>query len=342
MIDRVWRGNDAFARAARTTLIPIEGAYRAAIEVRRWMYDRSLLRVRSSAIPVVSIGNLSVGGTGKTPFAAWLANQLAERRARPAIVLRGYGGDEQLVHTQLNPGIPVIVAKRRAAGIAEAANMGANVAVLDDAFQHRSAERVADVVLLSAEQWQSPIRLLPAGPWREPLSALRRAALVVVTRKTADQSRIDVVTQAIRRVAPDVPQAVVRFDFVELRRAGAGRDQTLPMSALEQRPVVAIAGIAQPSVFFQQLTNRGAIVTEFGFPDHHEYSGADVFGILSTAGGRDALVVCTLKDAVKLGQIWPATAPPLWYVLQGLEIESGGDALENLLSQLTPQSPSED
>jgi tetraacyldisaccharide 4'-kinase len=335
VIERIWQGNDALARAGRAALAPFEGAYRAIITTRGWMYDHSLLRVHSSTVPVVSIGNLSVGGTGKTPFTAWLAGELASRGSHPSIVLRGYGDDEPLVHARLNPEIPVIVEPRRADGIARAAKLGATVALLDDAFQHRAAARDADIVLIAAEQWDQRRRQLPAGPWRESLGALRRASLVVITRKTAVGSRLEQIVATIHKAAPMVPQARIRFSLSYLKpAAGSADDEGLSLSVLSGKPVTAVAGIANSSAFFYQLSDVGAVVTAFPFPDHHHYSAADVKHILGLTRTADAFIVCTLKDAVKLAPIWPATAPPLWYVSQTLEVESGGDALEKLLSQL--------
>jgi tetraacyldisaccharide 4'-kinase len=301
------------------------------------MYERSLFKIHESAIPVVSVGNLSVGGTGKTPFAAWLAAELARRGARPAIVLRGYGGDEPLVHARLNPAIPVIIEPRRAEGIARAAQIGATVAVLDDAFQHRSAEREIDIVLVAAEQWEPRLRVLPAGPWREPLSALNRASLAVITQKTAVDSRVTDVREAVARAAPTVQQAVVRFTLSELRSEAMGTERrALPLSVLESRPVVAIAGVADPAAFFEQLTQAGAIVTPISFPDHFRYSPPDVERILAAIDAAESMVVSTLKDAVKLAPLWPASVRALWYVSQTLQVESGGEALDRILSRLAP------
>ena len=333
LIERIWRGDDAFSRAARIALLPMETGYRVATAARDWMYEHDIFSVEPSAIPVISVGNLSVGGTGKTPFTAWVAQQLAKEGHKPAIVLRGYGGDEVLVHQRLNPGISVLVAPHRAQGIARASEQGATVAVLDDAFQHRAAAREVDIALLAAEQWGNSHRLLPAGPWREPLSAVRRASLVVITCKTADAARIDAVRKAIAREAPSIPQAVVRFQLAELR--AANNDTAMPLSSVVGRSVIGVAGVADPTLFFEQLVEHEATVVPHPFPDHHEYSNADVTRVLATAGARDALVVCTLKDAVKLAPIWPATAPPLWYVLQSVKIESGEEIIAGILSQIT-------
>jgi len=137
------------------------------------MYDSGLFPSEEFSVAVVSVGNLSVGGTGKTPVAAWIARALTERGIKPGIVLRGYGGDETIVHQRLNAGVPVIVASDRARGIREAIAQGADVVILDDAFQHRRAARDADVLLVDADSWSGSPRLLPrrtvarAAPVRE-------------------------------------------------------------------------------------------------------------------------------------------------------------------------------
>src|SRR5688500_18728941 len=331
LIDRIWRGDDAVSRTARIALTPFEAAYRAATAARGWMYDHSLLRVRTSPIPVVSVGNLSVGGTGKTPFAAWLAAELARRGLEPAVVLRGYGGDEALVHARLNPEIPVVIEPKRAEGIRRAAAIGATVAVLDDAIQHRAAERIADVVLIAAEQWRGSPRLLPAGPWREPLHALQRASIAVITRKTADDRTTERLFATIRDTAPQLPLAVVRFALGELRRVGGlASAKILPLPEIAGRAIVAIAGIADSEAFFRQLTAAGARVEPHSFPDHHRYTSGEITDLLRGERQESTLFVCTLKDAVKLGVLWPASAPPLWYVSQALNVESGEEAIEKL------------
>src|SRR5690348_617881 len=183
LVERVWFGDDALARAARVVLAPSEALYRLAVGVRETLFDAGVLAAREPALPTLSVGNVTVGGTGKTPIAAWIAKELLDRGVRPAIVLRGYGDDEPLVHARLNPEVPVIVSADRVVGIASAREAGATIAVLDDAFQHRQVSRAADVVLVSADRWSPSQHLLPAGPLREPLGALRRATIIVVTRK---------------------------------------------------------------------------------------------------------------------------------------------------------------
>jgi len=282
-------------------------------------------------VPVVSVGNLTVGGTGKTPVSAWLARQLVERGANPAIVLRGYGGDETLVHRRLNERISVIECADRVRGMRDAIAEAADIIVLDDAFQHRRAARDADIVLIDADTWTDGRRLLPAGPWREPLSAARRASLVIVTRKTATHHAVKAVKEALAGDAPRIPVSSVLLAPGELRSTTTG--QTMPLHALEGADVTAIAAIAQPIAFFSQLTQLGAIVRPHSFPDHYAFTQRDARRLAASAQASD-FAVCTLKDAVKLESFWPPEAGSLWYVSQRLKVEDGKPHIDRLLDDL--------
>jgi len=327
----LWSGRGAAARAARSALAPVEVLFRAAIMGRGFLYDRGLLKAHDVSVPVVSIGNLTVGGTGKTPVAAWIARALSERGANPAIVLRGYGGDEMLVHQRLNEGISVIAAADRIRGMRDALAEGATAIVLDDAFQHRRAARDADVVLIDADTWTGSTRLLPAGPWREPLSALRRASLVIVTRKIADAAAVTAVKRAVTSVVPSMPVATVLLAPGDLRSTATG--QTMPLRVLDGADVTAIAAVARPEAFFRQLTQLGAVVRPHGFRDHYAFTKRDAER-LSEAARTSDFAICTLKDAVKLESLWPPDAGSLWYVSQRLKVEDGLQHIERLLDDL--------
>jgi tetraacyldisaccharide 4'-kinase len=316
---------------ARAALYPIEVAYAAAISTRRTLYDRGLLRSWALAIPAVSVGNLTVGGTGKTPVSAWLVTQLASRGARPAVVLRDYGGDEALVHAALNRGVLVVTGADRVEAARRARERGADVAVLDDAFQHRRARRNADVVLLSADGWHASRRLLPAGPWREPLSALRRASLVIVTRKAATIDALEEVWTVAAAHAPSVPRAAARLAPAALIDAHAAMSR--PLSSLAGVDVLAVAGVAGPAAFRQQLEELGARVRLQAYADHHAYSAQDALRLAGT-GERADIVVCTLKDAVKLAPLWPRGGPGLWYLSQQVILERGRPEMERLVGDV--------
>jgi len=332
LIERIWTGDKPADRLARLALAPLEGLYRSAMGFRAQLYDRGIMPVRRSPIAVVSVGNITVGGTGKTPVSAWLAARLVALDRNPAVVLRGYGDDEPLVHATINPNVPVIVSPDRRRGIEQAASGGADVAILDDAFQHRRAGRDLDLVLISADAWTRSQRVLPAGPFREPLSQIRRASAILVTQKAATVDRVAEVMSALREAAPGAPLITVRLSPAELVRADSN-DTRLPAAALAERRVLAIAGVADPAAFFRQLELLGAKVTARPFADHHTFTRAEIADLAEAASGFD-YVACTLKDAVKLRPMWPAGGPPLWYVSLSVEVLSGASTLDEMLARL--------
>jgi tetraacyldisaccharide 4'-kinase len=293
------------------------------VSVRNRAFDAGLLTQTTPAVPALSIGNVSVGGTGKTPVASWFADQFRLRGGTPAIVLRGYGADEPEVHRRLQPAVRVEVAADRLAGITRAAAAGCDVAVLDDAFQHRHARRHADVVLVSADApWAT--RCLPCGPLREPTGALRRATLVLITRKAANDGMVAGVWDQLIRVGSRAI-AVATLEMGELI-AVTGGGQMAPPRALQGRRVLAVSGIANPPAFEAQLRAIGARCEGARYPDHHTFGAVDVAELLRRAEAQD-YVVCTLKDAVKLGPLWPRSGPRLWYVSQRVSITQGADVV---------------
>jgi tetraacyldisaccharide 4'-kinase len=341
LLDDLWYGENRAARTGRAFVAPASKLFGAVVGARDLLYEAGWLRTFATPIPVVSVGNLTVGGTGKTPIAAWVARELAIRGAHPAVVLRGYGDDEPLVHSAVNPSIPVVTSADRVAGVERAAGLGASIAVLDDAFQHRRVRRDADLVLVSADRWMSNVRLLPAGPWREPLTALRRATLVIVTRKAASDAAVDAVNEAAARAAPSVPRVTVRLELGELVRAGeaVGPPETRPLASLAGARVHAALAIADPRAFVRQLEAVGATVTASVFLDHHPFTDAEAAHIARSIGEGE-WAVCTLKDAVKIAPRWPRLAPPLWYVSQRVTVERGVGGLERILDDLVRARPS--
>ena len=334
-VENVWYGRSAGNIVVRAALWPLSKAYNVAVSARARLYDAGMLPSHPPALPTISVGNLTVGGTGKTPFAAYLAAQLG-RRARPAIALRGYGGDEIQVHRRLNPDVPVFVNPDRAAAVREAKTYGADLVILDDAFQHRRIARNADVVLLSAEQVLRPRRLLPAGPWREHLSGARRADLLVITRKSASIVEAEHAIGVVRSEIPGIPIVSVSLTPKELVAVGDDASTepalTLPLERLKDASVLAIAAIGEPELFRRQLELLGARVTLDAHRDHHEYSVADIRDAALRVP-LDGLAVCTLKDAVKLAGRWPGPSR-LWYVSQQLVVDQGVEEVNRLLERV--------
>lgn len=345
IVESMWASESVVARAARGLLTPASWLFGAVVARRNRGYD--LAEQPRPALAALSVGNLTVGGTGKTPISAWCVRQLTAKGARPAIVMRGYGDDEWRVHAQLNPGVPVIVAADRRDGLITARVRGADCAVLDDAFQHRRVTRSADIVLVSADGWRGDTRLLPAGPFREPLDAIRRAHAAVITVKAASRESIAALSQAIAAVAPDVPIAVIRLEPGTLQLAvtlpgddPATHKLRVPASLthrpswLRGRRVCVVSAIGNPGAFEQQLLALGATLHKrMRYPDHHRFSGRDAVAVATLAEASDG-VICTLKDAVKLAPLWPREAPPLWYVSQAVVVERGAEALDRAFARV--------
>ncbi|HEX8906837.1 MAG TPA: tetraacyldisaccharide 4'-kinase, partial [Longimicrobiaceae bacterium] len=258
-VTRWWAGE---AGAAGTALdiatLPAEWLFRAGASARNAAFARGWIAAEWVDVPVISVGNIAVGGAGKTPFAAWLVVRLREWGRKPGIALRGYGEDEVMLHRELNPGVPVAAAARRVEAARELVAAGCDVVVLDDGFQHRRLARDRDLVLVAVETWEQSPRLLPRGPWREDVPALARADVIVLTRKSAGAARAQEVASEMSRVAPGKPIAICHLAPERLVPLQGG--DALPLASLAGRDVLAVAALASPAPFFDVLREAGAKV----------------------------------------------------------------------------------
>ncbi len=325
------------ADGARLLLAALSLPYGAAVRLRNAAYDVGLLPAARAAVPVVSVGNLTLGGTGKTPLVAWIARRYRERGCRVAIVSRGYGArrgersDEAAELALVLPDVPHVADRDRVAAVERARRDGSQVVVLDDGFQHRRLARRLDIVVVDATDPFGCGHLFPRGLLREPLASLRRADAVVLTRATAiSRERRAAIRTALAAAAGQLPE--VWIDAGHQPVALAGHDgRRLPLEWLAGHRPAAFAGIGNPAAFRDTLTRLGSAPVAFrAFPDHHPYSDADVRGLAdwSAAAGATALVT-TLKDLVKL----PDAPLPLPLVALEIALEPLGDAgaLERLL-----------
>ena len=243
-------------------------------------------------LAVVSVGNLVVGGTGKTPVAAWIAKVIADAGFPTWMLTSAQGKDEALLHRAWNLCVPVIVNSDRIAGAIRAQKLGARVVVLDDGFQHRRLGRTLDIVLMSAED-QCPGSLLPAGPYRERLSALSRADAVFITRRIAPTSRAWKLGEELERRFPGKLKGHIHLVPGAWTRVDGGSAEP------ESSDVLAVCGVARAQLFKSTVTAKvNGIVELAAFADHHDYKRSEVIKLRQRAGKRP--IVTTEKDAMKL------------------------------------------
>ncbi|MCY4400091.1 MAG: tetraacyldisaccharide 4'-kinase [Gemmatimonadetes bacterium] len=279
------------ARVLGSALAPPEVLFRVAVRARNSWYDRTL--PPGAPIPVISVGNLTVGGTGKTPVLRWLHDWLRVRGVGAAVVTRGYGEDETVLYRQWFGDGAVFAGSDRRAGVRAASAQGHDLALLDDGFQHRRVPRALDILLLAAEDpWR--VRMLPRGPYREPLSAAGRATHVLVTRRTPRRGTAAKWRERLSRVAPGVP--VVEAEMKMSEWSNLDGEAVAP----PRGDVLAVCSIARPGPFADGLGELlpGVRIELAAYPDHHDYTRDDMDALL--ARRRDRTIVCTAKDAVKL------------------------------------------
>jgi tetraacyldisaccharide 4'-kinase len=323
LIRWLWTSRRPDARVARLALLPAAGLWRGAMAVRGLAYRRGWLPVRDLPLPAVAVGNLTVGGSGKTPVAIWIARYYVSQGLRPGILLRGYGGDETLVHQHDVPQAIVVADADRASGAERALANGAQVLVLDDAYQRLDVRRDLNIAVMSAETTRAVRWPLPAGPWRESWQSLDRADAVIVTRKRAS---LDAALSLVRELQPRVagPIAIAYLGLRSLEGLVSGARE--PAERLAGKRVVAASGIADPDAFVAQIKATGAAVQVATWKDHHDYRDEDVAWLAHAARRADRVVI-TQKDAVKLRDRWPAAVQEPLVAVLDLEWEEGGDGI---------------
>ncbi len=340
---------DVWARAARSALTVVSLGYRLVVGIRNSLYDRGLLKSHRASVPVLCVGNLTTGGTGKTPLVAWLARLVEGKGRRPAILTRGYkahhspgeaGGahpttDEPAELAQGCPGVPVIVNGDRVAGAAEAVrNHDAQVLLMDDGFQHRRLGRDLDIVTIDATVPFGYGRLLPAGFLREPIGSLKRAGAVVLTRSDqVSEEALKQIESRIHKVRPDIAVARSVHAPVGARRS-EGPD--IGLEELEGKNVFAFCGLGNPNAFFATVQACGCVLAgSQAFNDHHAYTSGDLANLCQTAREKGAgLLLTTQKDWTKIAFLSrPEDGPPVAYLAIELQFTSGREVLSALIER---------
>ncbi|VAW90032.1 Tetraacyldisaccharide 4'-kinase [hydrothermal vent metagenome] len=305
-------------------LLPLSWLFHCLIMVRRWLYQHGWLTVNHFSAPLIVVGNITVGGVGKTPFVIWLANFLRTKGYTPGIVSRGYGGDAsawpQAVMADSNPALvgdeavllaqrcdcPVVVSPNRSDAVRMLLNdFDCDIVIADDGLQHYAMGRDIEIVIIDGQRRFGNGQLLPAGPLREPVMRLKNVDLCLVNGEslTANEYRM----------------TLGRHSLYNLQNP----EQRDELSALKGKKIHAIAGIGHPDKFFNLLKDVGIEVIAHPFPDHHAYSVDD----LNFAD--DKIVVMTEKDAVKCASF----AKPEYWVL-AIEMMPEKEAEERLSALL--------
>lgn len=340
------RGGVAGA-VVRAGAAAVEPLYAGAITLRNLAYDRGWLASRPLGRPVISVGNLSAGGTGKTPVVAMLAGMLRAHGHRPAVLLRGYArkpgekADEQLeLEASLGPDVPVHADADRVRGAASVLHDRPDTTcfLLDDGFQHRRATRDLDLVLVSATQGLCHGRVLPRGLLRERPSGLARAGVVLLTR--ADAVPTDALerlrSEVVRHLRPTTAVLTCRHAVTDI--ASSGGEVFPPEYARGRRWFVAV-GTGDPAAVLTTFRTLGAdIAGERIFPDHHAYTTADVDRLLALArvAGAEALA-CTAKDAVKLAPLLAGRGTPLFIPRVGAVVDDAPALTRLVLTAAGPR-----
>ena len=329
---------------------PLSWLYGLAVARRNRRFDAGV-GVQQAPLPVVSVGNLSTGGTGKTPVVRWLAEQLRERGRQVAIVSRGYGGkagvgpvvvsrgegplesaelvgDEPWMLAALLPGVCVVVGSDRVRGAKQAQQLGADLVLLDDGFQHRFLARQFDLVLADASRPFWDAALLPIGRLREPVDSLHRADALMITRDRSQATR--------ERFRSELAQRQIALEVYSSDHQSAGLFDSQGNEVSVPPRAIAFCGIGHPQRFRQDLERLGIELVDFIARRDHQRIREDEFrGWVRRAATEEAALITTDKDRARLGAL--ADGSPLRTLRITTAIDRGDELLERILAAITPR-----
>jgi tetraacyldisaccharide 4'-kinase len=355
LLRRYWEDPDTPVVTAGLAALSV--VYRAALTVRDRAYRWGILRTGHVPCPVISVGNLTLGGSGKTPTVEAVVRTLRElgheAGALPAVVSRGYGrttrgvhvvadrdgvhadvrtaGDEPLLLAERLHGVPVVVGENRyEAARAAVERCGATAIVIDDGFQHRTLAKDLEIVVVQGSAPWGNARVFPRGMLREPLSALARAHAVVVTNPAGAEA-IDAVTRTVRRFNPGAALLVAHYQLQDAIEARSGR--RVPVADLAGRRLMAFAGLGSPQGFADTLDAVRVRRVGFAeFPDHHWFTPGDLDELTREARASSAQgLVTTEKDWMRLRDL-PRPTLPMWVLPMRLVIDAGVETWQRLLA----------
>ena len=335
------RATGLVATLGRTGLSVIELPYAALVRLRNYGYDHDLVTVNRASAPVISVGNLTLGGTGKTPLVAWLAQWFAQHNKKPAIISRGYKAEKGQLSDEaaelkiLLPTVPHFANKRRTIAAEDAVTKGSDVLLLDDGFQHRQIKRDINLVTIDATDPFGCNRLFPRGLLREPLEGLNRADALILTRtdQVSTKTRNEIRERCFQFVgSQNKPWIETEHKPLNLRFIDGS---VQPLKTLQHKRTLALSAIGNPAAFHTTLKTLGQEpVATLTFPDHHTYTADDIHHISEEAEAVGAeIVVTTLKDLVKLPEVGFRDRP-LCALEIGIQFQSGLQDLETMLKKI--------
>jgi len=299
------RKSDPLSQGIKLCLLVFSYIYTILIACHHFFYKINLLKSYKAPIAVLSVGNITLGGTGKTPFTIMLAERLASKNKKPAILIRGYGEDEWIMtQNRLEKmGIKVFVGRDRVKFAQEALGQGADTVILDDGFQHRRLKRDLDIVLIDSTNPFGNGFLFPRGILREPPGSLKRADIIVLTKTDKGCSGILATEEKIKKIAPD--KNIVKAEHKPQNLCDMKTGSPTEISYINGKTVCVVSAICDSSYFKHTVQGTGAKVgLEFVFSDHYAYIKGDLDHIFEECKKKEInIIVTTEKDAVKLKKI---------------------------------------
>jgi tetraacyldisaccharide 4'-kinase len=313
--------------------------YKAAIAARNFLYDRGYFRSYRAPVPVISIGNITAGGTGKTPITIWLCNKLIENNYKTAVLTRGYKmqkqmlSDEPAVINENCPDVKIVINPDRVAGAVRAIReFGARVLVMDDGFSHRRLKRDLDIIAIDSTCPFGYAKMLPAGLLREPLQSLKRAHAAILTRcDLAGRSQLNKIEEQILAINPDITLARTVHLPTSARLANG---EEITINELAGKKVFVFCGIGNPDAFLAQLDDLKLNITGHRvFNDHHQYIQEDITDICEEARYLKAdILLTTQKDWVKIAPL-KLLEMPFAYLVVKLSFLSQEDKILTLVEK---------
>ncbi len=335
---------------------PFSKIYGAGIELRNRGFDSGLLPIQKLPRPVISVGNLTVGGTGKTPVVAYLAKYLNQHGLKVAVLTRGYkretsktvilnqdnlaqfpfhetGDEARVLVNYVDNGAVVIDHNRFHGGTVAINDFNPDVFILDDGFQHRRLFRELDIVTLDAKLPFGNRQLLPSGPLRESIKNIKRANLLWITRVSQSSFSEEEIKSRMRDI---INKPAVFSNHEPIRVIDFASKSKLPIEFLKNRKIIAFAGIANPNSFLETLNKLGANVIKFqNFKDHFMYTPKEIELLANTLNGCNAeILITTEKDAVRFSGEILQHIPNLHVLQVGIQLLDGKEELKKILKNI--------